>query len=259
MAVALVPSTIIHTRHQPVAHRLERRGLSVLIDLDSLDDANAASGLFSIGRFNLLSFDERDHGPNHAAGRMIEPLQSYIRRLAAEIIPDKKVARVELLTFPRIFGQVFNPISVYRCLDAEGAMQMAVYEVRNTFGDMHSYIGIDDDVHEASKVFHVSPFFPVEGGYRLKIRQDGKRLNLAIRYSISNKAALTATMRGSIMPMTSLSVLRTLFGMRLWPMRPFFSIHWEALKLWRKKVRFFRRPEPPGMGWSMARNKGNAR
>ena len=115
----------------------ERRGLSVLIDLDNLDDANAASGLFSIGRFNLLSFDERDHGPNHAAGRMIEPLQSYIRRLAAEIIPDKKVARVELLTFPRILGQVFNPISVYRCLDAEGAMLMAVYEC-NTFGDMHS-------------------------------------------------------------------------------------------------------------------------
>lgn len=258
-AISLVPSTIIHTRHQPVSHRLERRGLSLLINLDRLDEAKRASRLFSIGRFNLLSFDERDHGPNHAAGRKVEPLASYIRRIAAEVCPHQKVARVELLTFPRILGHVFNPISVYRCLDDDGATLMVVYEVRNTFGDMHAYIGINDDLHEASKVFHVSPFFPVEGGYKLKLRQDGDRINLAIRYNIKNKPALTATLRGNIKPLTSRAILGILIGMRLWPMRPLFSIHWEALKLWRKKVRFYRRPDPPGMNWSMARSKGNAR
>ena len=258
-AAALVPSTIVHARHQPVAHRLERPGLSLLLDLDKLDEANRASGLFSVGRFNLLSFDERDHGPNYAAKRMVEPLSSYIRRLAREFIPDAAVARVELLTFPRVLGQVFNPISVYRCLDAEGRMLMAVYEVRNTFGDMHSYIGVDDGLHEASKVFHVSPFFPVAGEYRLRIRQQEQKLSLAIRYQMEGAAALTATLRGEIRPISALGIISTMLKMRLWPMRPLVSIHWEAFKLWRKKVPFFHRPQPPGIGWTLAINKGNSK
>ena len=130
------------------------------------------------------------------------------------------MARIELLTFPRIFGQVFNPISVYRCFDAGGRMVMAVYEVRNTFGDMHSYIGVDDGLHEASKVFHVSPFFPVAGEYRLRIRQQGQKLSLAIRYEMEGAAALTATLRGEIRPVSALGIISTMLKMRLWPMRP---------------------------------------
>ncbi len=258
-AIALVQSTIIHTRHQPVSHRLERKGLSLLIDLDKLDRADASTRLFSIGRFNLLSFDERDHGPNFAASRMVEPLSSYIRRLAAEVIPRKPVAKIELLTFPRILGQVFNPISVYRCFDSGGGLLMAVYEVCNTFGDMHAYVGVDGDLQDVRKILHVSPFFPVEGSYDLRVRQRGSRLNLAIRYKIESRTALTATLHGEIMPLSDAAIVRALCGMRMWPMRPIFSIHWEAFKLWRKKVPFFRRPKPSILTWSLARRKGNTR
>ena len=256
-AAALVPSTIIHTRHKPVSHMLERKGLSLLLDLDKLNEAGKMSWLFSVGRFNLLSFDERDYGPNYAERRKVEPLSSYIRRLAHQLLPEVKIARIELLTFPRICGHAFNPISVYRCLDDQGTMQMAVYEVRNTFGDMHAYVGIDDNLHEASKIFHVSPFFPVEGEYRLRVRQIGDRISLAIRYNMSGDAALTATLRGQIKPLTGWGIISSLIQTRLFPMRPLFSIHWEAFKLWRKKVPFFSRPNPPGMGWTLARQKEN--
>lgn len=256
---SLVTSTIIHTRHQPVAHKLERQGLSLLIDLDRLEEAGKISGLFSVGGFNLLSFDERDHGPNHGVGRKVEPLATYIRRLAYQLRPKSIVARIELLTFPRILGQVFNPISVYQCYDSSGAVIMTVYEVRNTFGDMHTYVGLDDELHEVSKVFHVSPFFPVEGRYRLLIRQQDNRIRLIIRYLMAKDVALTATLRGDIHPLTTANILQVMVKLRLWPMRPLLSIHWEALKLWRKKIPFFSRPQPPGVRWTLARQKGNTR
>lgn len=257
-AASLVVSSIIHTRHRPTSHRLERRGLSLWLDLDRLEEAGRQSKLLSIGGFNLLSFDERDHGPNFAAGgTMVEPLADYARRLARSVIPDIAIDRVMLLTFPRILGQVFNPISVYRCLDAAGTVQLTIYEVRNTFGDMHAYVGTGDDLHQADKIFHVSPFLPVEGRYQLRMRLTDQEMALIIGYTIDGDAMLTATLRGTLTPLTSRSILASMARAGQWPMRPLVSIHIEAFKLWRKKVPFFRRPEPPLATWSPARNKGS--
>ncbi|HCD50142.1 MAG TPA: DUF1365 domain-containing protein [Alphaproteobacteria bacterium] len=256
-AAALVTSRIIHTRHRPVAHRLERKGLSLWLDLDRLDEAAWQSALFSIGGFNLLSFDERDHGPNFVAGRrIVEPLASYARRLAQKACPDAVIDRVMLLTFPRILGQVFNPISVYRCYDAKGAVQLTIYEVRNTFGDMHSYVGVGDTLHDADKIFHVSPFLPVTGDYKLKMRNSDDEMSLLIGYSIDDQPTLTATLRGTLSRLDSNRIITGLIGAGQFPGRPLFSIHLEAFKLWRKKVPFFSRPIPPEAAWSNARSKG---
>ncbi|XDZ64858.1 DUF1365 domain-containing protein [Alphaproteobacteria bacterium LSUCC0684] len=259
-ACCLVRSSIIHTRHQPASHRLERRGLSIWLDLDRLDEAGRLSAAFAIGRFNLLSFDEKDYGPNFAAGRkLVEPLADYARRLARQHCPDTPVARVRLLTFPRILGAAFNPISVYLCYDDQDKPVFCIYEVRNTFGDMHSYIAAIDGrgapVHEVEKMLHVSPFFPVKGEYRLKIRAAAEKISLLIDYQIEGKQALTASLRGDIIPLSSRSILTGLIWARLFPMRPLVSIHIEALKLWAKNVPFFARPEPPATPWSEARTR----
>jgi len=257
-ACCLVRSRIMHTRHQPAIHRLERRGLSIWLDLDRLDEAGRVSVAFSIGRWNLLSFDARDYGPNFAAGRkFIEPLADYARRLARQHCPDAPVARICLLTFPRILGVAFNPISVYLCYDGRDNPIFCIYEVRNTFGDMHSYIAAIDEggapVHEVEKRLHVSPFFPVKGGYRLKMRAAAEKISLLIDYQIEGKQALTARLSGDIIPLSSTSILTSLVWARLFPMRPLVSIHIEALKLWVKNVPFFARPEPPAASWSEAR------
>lgn len=256
-AVSLVLSSIIHTRHQPIEHRLERKGLSLWLDLDRLDEAHHQSALFSVGGFNLLSFHAKDHGPNFLAGKLVEPLADYARRLAREVDPAADISRVMLLTFPRILGKVFNPISVYRCFDARGEVRVTIYEVRNTFGDIHSYIASGSGLHEADKIFHVSPFLPVEGEYRLRVRQDMERISIAIRYAIEDAPMLTATLRGHLSPLSSQTVLKGMVSAGQWPMRPLLSIHVEALKLVLKKVPFFRRPEPPAISWSLARNRGN--
>ena len=112
-ACHLVRSTIDHTRHGSPSHFLSRKGLSVLIDLDRLDEADTQSAFFSIDRFNLLSVKQSDYGPNFKRKGSAVRLADYARKMAAEICPDRDIASVLLLTFPRILGAAFNPVSIY--------------------------------------------------------------------------------------------------------------------------------------------------
>lgn len=261
---ALVTSQIHHTRHAPKPHFLARPGLSLLIDITKLDKANQQSRFFSVGRFNILSFFETDYGCFHKSydkTHSYHSLSDYITGLAESVGITGPFARIELLTFPRIFGVSFNPLSVYRCLDASGKMVFVVYEVHNTFGEAHSYLGICDEagrasLHEAVKCFHVSPFFDVTGDYQLFHRQAGTAYNLIIRYRIKGALALTATMRGTIIALHSWSIIKALFQTRQWPLRPWFAIHSEAVKLFIKRLSFISKPPPPSQSHSMSSVKG---
>jgi DUF1365 family protein len=257
-ACTLVPSQIHHTRHGTPSHFLRRKGLSIWIDLDDLDTANGQSTLFSVDRFNLLSFAQRDYGPNYLHSKPVESLAGYARRLAGELCPDVVIASVHLLTFPRVLGVAFNPVSVYVLRDGDGRDALLIYEVHNTFGDLHSYAGVpnhDGAVLHATKLFHVSPFFPMDGEYRLMIRGGGADgpVRLLMRYLSNGSARLTATLRGSPERMTTWGIVKSLCKTGQWPLRPLMSIHFEAVKLWIKKVPFYRRPEPPA-AWSEARS-----
>ena len=257
-ACILVPSQIHHTRHGTPSHFLRRKGLSIWIDLDDLDTANRQSTLFSVDRFNLLSFAQRDYGPNYRHRKPVESLAGYARRLAGELCPDVVIASVHLLTFPRVLGVAFNPVSVYVLRDGDGRDALLIYEVHNTFGDLHSYAGVpnhDSAVLHATKLFHVSPFFPMDGEYRLMIRGGGadKRVRVLMRYLCNGSARLTATLRGTPERMTTWGIVKALCKTGQWPLRPLMSIHFEAVKLWIKKVPFYRRPEPPA-AWSEARS-----
>ena len=248
-------------RHGTPSHFLSRKGLSIWIDLDRLAEAGSQSACFSVDRFNLLSFHQSDYGPNFRRSGAVTPLSEYVRAQARDICPDLQVASAYLLTFPRILGVAFNPVSVYVLRDNAGADRVYIYEVRNTFGDMHSYAGVADGadtVLEATKIFHVSPFFPVAGEYRLRISADAQseRVQLLMRYTMDGVASLTATLRGKRESLTNLSVVRSLLATRQWPLRPLVSIHVEAVRLWLKKVPFYRRPEPP-QPWSRARDSNH--
>ena len=256
-ACDLMISDIHHTRHGQPSHFLARRGLSIWIDLDQLADANRQSHFFSVGQFNVMSFFESDYGPNFGHKKPVTSLSAYVRDMASKILPHAHVAHVRLLTFPRIMGFSFNPLSVYVAQNDLGMDILYIYEVRNTFGDMHAYIGTPVDGHsilEAQKIFHVSPFFPVSGRYRLHIRHDQAQIKLVMRYLIGTKPALTATMRGGVAPLSNRSLWAGLWRTSQWPLRPLLSIHVEAAKLWMKKLQFYKRPAPPASPWSQARN-----
>lgn len=263
-ACQLVLSDIHHTRHSPRPHFLKRPGLSLLIDLDRLEQAAQQSWFFSVGRLNLLSFYPSDYGCFHKSAKQMEKaddLASYIRSLAKDYGVSHPLGRIELLTFPRIMGVSFNPLSVYRCFDQDNQLRLVVYEVHNTFGEAHSYVGICDEkgrasLHETDKIFHVSPFFDVQGQYQLLVSQREDYYRLIIRYRREGKLALTATLRGSITSMTGLSILSSLVKTRQWPMRPWFAIHVEAAKLFFKRLTYFSKPEPPSHPHSLSSAKG---
>jgi len=259
-ACSLVQSQIIHIRHGEPSHRLERKGLSIWIDLDHLDQADRQSLFFSVGRLNLMSFHETDHGWNFKSKENPRPLAEYARGMAKKVLPNTPIDHVRLLTFPRILGMSFNPISVYLCSSA-GQDVLVVYEVRNTFGDMHSYVGVLEEgqsvSHEVKKHLHVSPFFSMEGGYRLRIKASAGLMRLLIRYTHGRDLRLTATLRGDITSLTTSSLWSGLLTTGQLPMRPWMAIHWEAVKLWFKKVQFFKRPEPQPKSWTLAKVREN--
>lgn len=262
----LVLSEINHTRHAPRPHFLSRPGLSLLIDLDQLDDAHGQSSFFSVNRFNLLSFYEHDYGCFHKAAhndnlKNASNLADYVRLLANQYGLKQKLSRIDLLTFPRIFGVSFNPISVYHGYNAKDELCILVYEVHNTFGDIHSYVALIDNkqhnqLHACKKLMHVSPFFDLEGDYLLSVRQRDDRYSLLIRYDKDGKAALTATLRGYVKPLTTATLVKALISQRQWPLRPWFAIHFEAVKLFVKKLRFFSRPEPASKQHSLTSARG---
>lgn len=214
-----------------------------------LFDADAATtpGLFSRNSANLTSVWDRDHGGTPKAGTGVAWLRAV---LAEHGLPGGD--QVQLLTQPRVLGHVFNPVSFWLCHDAAGHLRVVVAEVSNTFGDRHFYLCHRPDLEpitredhiKAQKIFHVSPFQPVSGGYEFRFDIRADRIGIWIDYTNGN-GGLIATLTGPRTPLTNRAILaaclRRPFGSR----RVLTLIHWQALKLWIKRAPYFSRPEPP--------------
>src|ERR1700744_3622078 len=133
-AAVLYIGDVMHARMKPVGHRFRYRVMSLLIDLDRLDVADRQTPLFGVNRRALYSFHEADHGARDGSS-----LRQFAQRCAAEHSVDLTGGRVLLLCYPRLLGYAFNPLSVYFCYRADGQLGLMIYEVRNTFGDIHAY------------------------------------------------------------------------------------------------------------------------
>ncbi len=210
-------------------------------------DSATGPRLFSRNRGNLTSVFDTDHGglPKQGTG----PL--WVRHvLASHGLPGAD--EVLLLAQPRVLGHVFNPVSFWLCYDTLHHLRVVIAEVSNTFGDRHSYLCrradhgpiTREDTLTATKIFHVSPFQPVEGGYKFRFDIGPEKIGIWIDYSTGD-GGLYATLTGPRTPLTNRAIimacLRRPFGSR----RVLALIHWQAIKLAIKGAKFRRRPEPP--------------
>jgi len=134
-AASLYLGDVMHARLKPFVHRFNYRVMSLLIDLDRLEAADRQSPLFGVNRRALYSFHERDHGRRDGTS-----LRAYAGACARSHGIDLTGGRVELLCYPRLLGYAFNPLSVYFCFDASGDLALMIYEVRNTFRQVHHYV-----------------------------------------------------------------------------------------------------------------------
>jgi len=239
-AAALYVGEVMHARLKPVAHRFNYRVMSLLIDLDRLGEADNQSVLFAVNRAALYSFHEADHGERDGSS-----LRAYAARRAAEHGIDLAGGRVLLLCYPRLFGYTFNPLSVYFCYRSGGALALIIYEVRNTFGDIHSYVlpVRPGDVSPAGvrqmqdKQFYVSPFVEMAMRYQFRVEPPGERVRLRILESDCEGPLLAATFAGHRHGLTTPALLRAFIALPLVTLKITAAIHWEALRLWLKGVR----------------------
>lgn len=203
--------------------------------------------LFARNGRGLMALDDRDHGGPPKAGRGAPWVRDVL-----EAHQVTGVARIELLAQPKVLGHVFNPVSFWLCRRDDAALIAVIAEVTNTFGDRHSYLvhhpdlrAIAPDDHlTATKILHVSPFQPVEGGYafRFDIRDD--RIGIWIDYS-RGKGGLIATLTGRRKTLTNRAILRAMVRRPFGARRVLALIHWQALKLWVKRAVYRPRPVPP--------------
>ncbi|GGH22602.1 DUF1365 domain-containing protein [Alsobacter metallidurans] len=247
-AASLYRGGVMHARMKPVEHRFSYEVFSLLIDLDRLAEASRASVFFSVGRWNLLSFWQKDHGPRDGSS-----LRVYVDRILAEAGLSLPGGRVLLLCYPRIAGMGFNPLSVYFAYAADGELAAAIYEVRNTFGEHHTYVcpvapgelGPEGLRQERRKLFYVSPFNDLDMRYRFRVRPPGDTIAVRILETDDQGPLLAATFQGKRRHLTTSSLLAALARIPALTLTVIGGIHWEALRLWLKGMRLVKRPPAP--------------
>ncbi|MEL6583876.1 MAG: DUF1365 domain-containing protein [Pseudomonadota bacterium] len=240
-AISLYRGEVMHARLQPKKHMFRYRVFSLLLDIDRLEEAQ--SRLFKLGRFGVMSFVNDDHGARDGSA-----LRPWVEEVLAERdLP--KPATIRLHCFPRLWGYVFNPLSVYYCYDAEGQLQSLLYEVKNTFGGQDVYAlpadeGSEITRHSHDKAFWVSPFIPMEQTYRFTVHAPAQKLNIRIRQAGPEGEVLIATHVARGAPATDTALLRALLAHPLMTFKVIAGIHYEALRLWLKGVPFLGASDP---------------
>lgn len=216
----------------------------VLLDAEATP---RAPWLFARNGGNLMSLQDRDHGGPPKSGRGAPWVREVLRVHGAD-----DPARIELLAQPRVLGHVFNPVSFWLCYDADNILRAVIAEVTNTFGDRHSYLCRHEDGRaitkaetiSAEKIFHVSPFQPIDGGYVFRFDIQADSIGIWIDYARGN-GGLIATLKGNRRPLSNISILRAVIRRPFGSRRVLALIHWQALKLWWKGASYRSRPEPP--------------
>lgn len=237
---------VFHSRRRPVRHAFAYPVFCLRVPLSAM--AGAGHGLFSVDRWNVLSLRTRDHGPRD--GTALAPWVRGQLRAAGIAAPDGEIV---LQAFPRVLGFVFNPVAFYFCHDRAGALRAVLCEVSNTFGERHNYLLAHEDgraigPHDrlrAGKVFHVSPFCEVEGHYEFRFAGDGCRQFARIDYHDRGGRLLVTAIDGAAEPVAARSLARAILGYPLLTAGVVARIHWQALRLFLKRVPFFAKPEPP--------------
>jgi hypothetical protein len=232
-ASAIYDGWVMHHRFAPRRHAFRYRVFALLLDLDELQSLSRL-WLFSWDTPGIVSFHERDHGDGCDLRTWLDSL------LAREGIVAGGAKRV--LCYPRLFGYVFNPLSVWFCHSDNGELAAIVYEVHNTYGERHAYVlRVDDDGSSirqtCPKEFCVSPFLSMDCRYRFKIIPPEDDILIAINETESGKPILTATFAGKRKPLSDASLFLMLLKHPLMTLKIIAAIHFEAVRLMFKGVK----------------------
>ena len=211
-----------------------------------------------INRPGIISVQEKDYGARDGSS-----INDWATDILRENGLENVVENILFITMPRILGYGFNPVSFYLCLDKNGELRALISEVHNTFGESHSYLAAHEDQRpilkedwlEAEKLFHVSPFLTRDGSYRFRIASQEDKLGIWIDYvNPDGKTQLLTTLNGKLSPLTRSNLWKHFFLHPLVTLKSILLIHWQALKLFRKGIRYLVKPKQRQETISLSRN-----
>jgi DUF1365 family protein len=237
---ALYTGTLTHSRRTPARNAFSYPISYWLLDLDELPELDRHLALVSVNRPNVVSFRDSDHFDGSG------PLKEAV----VEFAGDPAIERVLVLTQLRVVGYVFNPVSFYWCYRGDGSLACMVAELNNTFGErLPELLHGPSLEYEHEKHLHVSPFFGLDGSYEYAFSEPGEEVFARIHVREGDARPLTAVLHGRRTELTNASVARMLLRYPLMPVQVMSLIHWQAFRLWLKRVPFHRKPEfVPGKG-----------
>ena len=231
---------VIHRRFKPKNHYFKYSVFSLLIDLDDLEEINKNITIFSYNKFNIISFFDKDHGNRDGTS-----LKNWVKYNLKNIGIDETEVKVKVLCYPRIFGYVFNPLSVFFIYNKDNKIISIFYEVKNTFGEQHTYIFKTKDnnliKNHCDKKFHVSPFMDLNSTYNFKILKPGNKLSVIIDQRDSDGKLLFASQDGEKIELNTKNLLISYLKHPLMTFKVISAIHFEALRLWVKRIKFIKK------------------
>ena len=241
---AIYTGFVYHKRFLPVEHEFKYPVYFFSLDLAELEQLHRQCAGFSVNRFNFFSFFEKDYLYGFKGSLMTRVKQFLLDQGAKE-----DVSAIRLITTPKFLGKGFNPVSFYYCFGQDNNLIYVIAEVNNTFRQSHTYLLNRNDFDNnkfgfsAKKIFHVSPFFTVDGNYKFKLSNLGKNATFEIDYYKENDRLLYAILSGKQRMFTSFNLLKTLVQFPFSILLTFPRIVFEAIRLFFiKKLTWYHKP-----------------
>ena len=232
---------VIHKRFKPKVNYFKYNVFSLLIDLSELEILDKKVNFFSYNKVNLISFYDKDHGERNGSS-LVEWVHNNLKK--NNISTDD--IKIKILCYPRIFGFVFNPLSVFYVYNLNDQLISILYEVKNTFGEQHTYIfRVEKDANliqnNCSKKFHVSPFIEMDCNYFFRLLKPGNKISVIIDQYDAQDKILYASQDGVRSDFNTKCLIKSYLKHPIMTFKIILAIHYEAFKLWTKGIKFIKK------------------
>jgi len=240
----LIKGEVMHQRFFPKKNYFNYKSTYISVPISQINQLKKT--LFSIDRFNIFSFNNKDYSKNHGHN-----IDSWLR----DILQKNNINNIKeiiLVTHPKIMGYLFNPVSFWLCFDDKNQLIAVLNQVTNTAKQQHNYLCFKDDYSpinnndwlEAQKKFYVSPFMKITGNYKFKIIYKNDELKFIINYIVNGKLKLTTSLNCDFKKLNNKNLLKSFFTIPFATLKTIILIHYQAGKLFFKKIKYDKYPKP---------------